>query len=408
MGPSFRLFLNPRFSTSTGYPDAARRIVSHGALESAWEEARRWPGYASTPLLRLDALATELGVSEILLKDESGRFGLGSFKAIGGAYGVMRVVQGELRRRSVDADGDGLRRGHYSRETADIVVSCATDGNHGRAVAWAARTFGCPCVVYVPRIVSETRRLAIESEGATVIGVDGTYDEALRFAAADAQKHHRFIVSDQSSPGAEAIPRHIMQGYAIVPAEAMQEIGDGAAPTHVFVQAGVGGFAGAVCGHLWELLGSRRPSFVCVEPVAADCLYRSAVAGRLTSVPGDLDTVMGCLSCGEASTLGWTILEAGSTAFIAIEDEPAIAAMRALARSEEGRPGVVSGESGAAGLAALMAVARDDTARHQIGLDGSSRVLLFGTEGANDPARYEELVGCPPGEDPDALRSTRG
>ncbi len=405
MGASFRLFLNPRFVTAAAYPDPARQVVSLGALDSAWEEARRWPAYAPTPLHGLAALATELEVAEILLKDESERFGLGSFKAIGGAYGALRAVQSELRRRGVEADAVGLRNGRYRNETADIVLTCATDGNHGRALAWAARALGCRCVVYVPRIVSAARRVAIEAEDATVIRVDGTYDEALRACNGAATKHGRLAVSDQSFAGYESIPRDIMQGYAIVVAEAMETIATRPPPTHVFVQAGVGGFAAAVCGYLWERLGTRRPRFVCVEPVAADCLYRTAVAGRMVTVPGDLDTVMGCLSCAEASTEGWTILNVGATAFMAIEDVLAIAAMKALARP---RPGVVLGESGAAGLAGLMGVASDESARELIGLERSSRVLLFGTEGANDPERYEELVGYPPEEVSGRGRSTRG
>ena len=405
MGTSSRLFLNPRFVTAAAYPDPARQVVSLGALESAWDEARAWPGYAPTPLHGLAALATELDVAEILLKDESERFGLGSFKAIGGAYGALRVVQSELRRRGVEADGGGLRNGRYRNETADIVLTCATDGNHGRAVAWAARALGCTCVVYVPRIVSAARRVAIEAEDAVVIRVDGTYDEALRACNGAAAKQGRLVVSDQSFAGYEAIPRDIMQGYVIVVAEVIEAIATRPPPTHVFVQAGVGGFAAAVCGYLWERLGARRPRFVCVEPVAADCLYRTAVAGRMVTVPGDLDTVMGCLSCAEASTEGWTILNAGATAFLAIEDVLAIAAMKALAGP---RPGVVLGESGAAGLAGLMAVVSDEAARELIGLERSSRVLLFGTEGANDPARYEELVGYAPEEVSGRGRSTRG
>ena len=398
MEGSFRLFLNPRFSAAAAYTDSAREIVSLEALELPWDEARGWPGYSRTPLYDLPALAEELDVAQVLLKDESERFGLGSFKAIGGAYGVSRAVQSELLRRGIEADGAELRSGRYQEETKDIVLTCATDGNHGRAVAWAARTIGCPCVVYVPRIVSMERRLAIEREGATVIRVAGTYDEAVRDVGAAAAKHGRLVVSDQSFPGYEAIPRDIMQGYAIVAAESMEAIVNQPPPTHVFVQAGVGGFAAAICGYLWERFGVRRPRFICVEPSTADCLYRSAVAGRLVTVPGDLDTVMGCLSCGEASTLGWIILGDGTTAFLTIEDDRAIAAMKALACGGDGQPEVVLGESGVAGLAGLMAVANDELAREQISLDRSSRILLFGTEGANDPKRYQELVGKLPQE----------
>ena len=393
MEDSFQLFLNPRFSINTPYTDAARDVVSLDALELAWNAAREWPEYAETPFHDLTELATDLDVAQILLKDESGRFGLGSFKAIGGAYGVLRAVQSELRDRGIEVDGAGLRSGQYQEETATIVLICATDGNHGRAVAWAAHNLGCPCVVYVPSIVSEARRIAIEAEGATVVRIDGTYDEAVRGASDAASKCGGLVVSDHSVPGYETIPRAIMQGYTIVIAELMQAIASQPLPTHVFVQAGVGSFAASICGYLWEKLGVDRPAFICVEPTVANCLYQSAAAGRLVTVPGDLDTVMGCLSCGEASTLGWNILRDGATAFMTISDTQAVTAMRALSSRGHGQRGVVLGESGTAGLAGLLAVGIDEMGREQLSLDRNSRILLFGTEGANDPKRYQELVG---------------
>jgi len=396
MEGSFQLFLNPRFSIDTPYTDVAREVVSLDALESAWKEAREWPEYGETPFHDLTRLAKDLDVAQILLKDESGRFGLGSFKAIGGAHGVLRAVQSELCDRGIVVDGTGLRSGRYQEETANIVLICATDGNHGRAVAWAAHNLGCPCVIYVPSIVSEARRAAIEAEGATVVRIDGTYDEAVRDASAAAAKCGGLVVSDHSFPGYETIPRAIMQGYTIVAAELLEAINSQPLPTHVFVQAGVGSFAASICGYLWEKLGADRPVFICVEPTAADCLYQSAVAGRLVTVAGDLDTVMGCLSCGEASSLGWNILRDGATAFLTISDTHAVTAMRSLASRGHGQQGVVLGESGAAGLAGLLAVGIDEMAREQLSLDQNSRILLFATEGANDPKRYQELVGSVP------------
>ena len=393
MEGSFQLFLNPRFSISTPYTDVARETVSLDALELAWDEARKWPEYAQTPIHDLPKMATDLDVAQVLLKDESDRFGLGSFKAIGGTYGCLLAVQRELQDRGIEVDAAGLRNGRYQEETANIVLICATDGNHGRAVAWAARNLGCPCVVYVPSIVSEPRRVAIEAEGATVIRIDGTYDEAVRDASDAAANSGGLVVSDHSFPGYETIPRAIMQGYTIVIAELMQAIASQPLPTHVFVQAGVGGFAASICGYLWEKLGVDRPAFICVEPSIANCLYQSAAAGRLVTVPGDLDTVMGCLSCGEASTLGWSILRDGATAYMTISDTQAVTAMKALSSGGYGQQEVVLGESGIAGLAGLLAVGTDELAREQLGLDKDSRILLFGTEGANDPKRYQELVG---------------
>ncbi len=348
-----RLLLNPRFARAAPYAPGARQVISLEALDIASGELRQWPEYAPTALHRLEELALRCDLSEVLLKDESGRFGLGSFKAIGGAYGSMRAVQAELSaRHGIEADAAALRSGSLADRTVDIVLACATDGNHGRAVAWAARTFGCSCEVYVPSIVSPPRRQHIEALGARVTGVDGTYDDALRAVGAKAAERGWVVVSDQSYPGYVTIPRDIMQGYAVVADEVIDVLPGNVLPTHVFVQAGVGGFAAAICGYLWERFGSSRPKFVCVEPLAADCLYRSAAAGRSVRVPGDLHTVMACLSCGEASPLGWKILESGATAFVAVDDASAVEAMRFLARPGVRQMPLVVGESGPPALPA--------------------------------------------------------
>jgi len=394
---AFRLFPNPRFRHDESYPDEARAVVGGADFEAALGEVRTWPEYAETPLHELVAVARECGVERVTLKDESGRFGLGSFKAIGGAYGAMRVLCAEIAaRHGVPLETADLRAGTHRALTSNLVLACATDGNHGRAVAWAARAFGCHCEVFVPDIVSRSRRQQIEALGARVSRVAGTYDDALRALAAAATEHGWAVVSDQAYPGHEATPRDIMQGYAIVAHEALAQWDSEAPPTHVFVQAGVGGFAAAVCGHLWEHYGAARPRFVCVEPLTADCLYRSAVAGRMTRVPGDLATVMACLSCGEASSLGWEILDRGTSAFLAVSDEAAIAAMKCLAFPGSGQPPLVAGESGAAGLAGLMVACAQASSRRDIGLDERSRILLFATEGATDPQAYGELVGALP------------
>ncbi|MGD8331290.1 MAG: diaminopropionate ammonia-lyase [Acidobacteriota bacterium] len=397
MEARFRLLINDRFDCNEPYPEAVRAVLDSAAFEVARAEIGAWPEYRATPLRPLDDVADRCAVEAVLLKDESQRFGLCSFKAIGGAYGVLRALQGELQRRfGLSATGAQLRAGEHRRHTADIVLACATDGNHGRAVAWAARSFGCPCEVFVPRIVSEPRRRAIEDLGARVRVIDGTYDDALAALHRAAAGDGWVVVSDQAQEGYEAIPRDIMQGYTLIADEALQQWPYEDPPTHVFLQAGVGGFAGAMCAHLWERCGERRPLPVCIEPLAADCLYRSAAAGRPARVPGDLDTVMACLSCGEPSTLGWRILERGAAAYLAIDDQAAIDAMRLLARRRGG--GLVVGESGAAGLAGLLLLAGDRAARAEIGLGRDARVLLFATEGATDPVSYASLIGVSPAE----------
>jgi len=348
------------------YGARQRAVLNREAFAAARAEISRWPGYAPTPLRSLAEVARSTGVARVDYKDESGRFGLGSFKALGGAYAV------------------GRRIGASGRPARDIVVTCATDGNHGRSVAWGAKRFGCGCVIYVHETVSEGRARAIAAYGAEIRRVPGTYDDAVRQAARDAAANGWIVVSDTSYAGYTDIPRDVMQGYAVMVDEALGALDR--PPTHVFVQAGVGGLAAAVCGHLWEMLGDARPRTVVVEPDRAACLFESARQGRAANIGGALDTAMAGLACGETSLLAWEILEEGAGDFLTVTDQAAFAAMRLLA------PGIVAGESAVAGLAGLLgAAARPELAR-AIGLDRSSRVLLFGSEGDTDPELYRKIV----------------
>jgi len=365
-----RLVLNRAVDRRDAYPEALRTILCLARGAEARRAIAAWPGYAPTTLHDLGWLARELGLAAVAYKDEGTRFGLGSFKALGGAYAVARLVA-----------ANGGR---------PLTVCCATDGNHGRSVAWGAQRAGCRCVIYVHAKVSRGRIDAIARYGAEVRIVRGTYDDSVRQAAADAAREGWTVVSDTSWDGYTEIPRDVMQGYSVMVAEAMEQAGT--TPTHAFVQGGVGGVAAAVVAHLWEALGPARPRIVVVEPDKADCLTRSAEAGRITFAEGDLDTVMAGLSCAEPSPLAWTILSPGADAFMTIADESIAPAMRALADH-----GIVGGESGVAGLAALRIAACDAAMRAALALDASSRVLLFGTEGATDPALYAKLVGRPPG-----------
>ena len=363
---SARLVLNRAVDRVGLYPAALKTILSRAREAEARAAIGSWPGYAPTPLHDLDWLARDLGLASVAYKDEGPRFGLGSFKALGGAYAVAKLVA-----------ANGGR---------PLTVACATDGNHGRSVAWGAQRAGCACVIYVHANVSPGRIAAIARYGAEVRVVAGTYDESVRKAAADAAAEGWTVVSDTSWDGYTEIPKDVMQGYAVMVAEAIERVG--APPTHVFVQGGVGGVAAAVVAHLWEMLGPARPRVIVVEPDKADCLTRSVEAGRIAFAEGDLDTVMAGLSCAEPSPLAWTILERGADAFMAIQDATIAPAMRALADH-----GIVGGESGVAGLAALDLAARDATMRVALALGPSSRVLLFGTEGATDPEVYASLVG---------------
>jgi diaminopropionate ammonia-lyase len=362
--------LNRQLERARPYSDAERAILSVAGGRQAVDAIAAWPGYAPTPLRSLAPIASEGGVGEVLYKDEGLRFGLKSFKALGGAYAVERLVR--------EAGGRPL------------TVTCATDGNHGRAVAWGAKRAGARAVIYVHEGVSRGRAEAIAALGAEVVRAGKTYDDSVRLCAEAARTNGWQIVSDTSWPGYEDVPRTVMQGYAVMIAEALAQ---DARPTHVFVQGGVGGLAAGVLSSLWEEFGPERPVFVVVEPDNAACLFESARAGEVRSVGGELDTIMAGLACGEPSLLAWRILGPGADAFMRIPDEAAAQTMRDLADI-----GIVGGESGVAGLAGFRLAAANAEMRAALRLDVKARVLCFGTEGATDPEVYARIVGRSPDE----------
>ena len=359
---------NPRVERARAYVVEERAILSVAAGRDAIEAIAAWPGYEPTPLRSLAPMAEEAGVAEVLYKDEGLRFGLKSFKALGGAYAVERLARTAAGKR--------------------LTVTCATDGNHGRAVAWGAARGGARAVIYIHEGVSPGRADAIAALGAEVVRAGRTYDDSVRICAEAARANDWQIVSDTSWPGYEGVPRTVMQGYAVLIAEALVQ---GARPTHVFVQGGVGGLAAGVLSWLWEELGPERPVLTVVEPDNAACLFKSAKAGEVRSVGGDLDTIMAGLACGEPSLLAWRILGPGADAFMHIPDEAAAQTMRDLADR-----GVVGGESGVAGLAGFRLAAADAPIRAALRLDWQSRILCFGTEGATDPDVYARIVGRTP------------
>jgi len=389
----FTLLTNPRFQPGEPYGAHRSTLLSAPALEQAQAVITTWSGYAPTPLCALPALARDAGVASIHYKDEGGRFGLGSFKALGGAYAVARLLCRELGQRlgrsvsHAELQSDPALR----QACADITVTCATDGNHGRSVAWGAQMLGCRCVIYIHATVSEGRKDAIARYGAQVVRTSGNYDDSVQQADRDARANGWFVISDTSYPGYMDIPRDVMQGYQLMVHEAVSALPQW--PTHVFVQAGVGGFAAAVCAYFWERSAEQRPVLVVVEPERADCLLQSARAGAVVAVKGDLDTLMAGLACGEVSLLAWDFLATGANAFCTIPDAAAVDGMRLLASPQGGDPVIVAGESAVAGLAAALLTAQDSAARVALGLGPDSRVLLFGSEGDTDPALYQQLVG---------------
>jgi diaminopropionate ammonia-lyase len=363
---------------------------------AAAREVERFLGHrdnhAETPLHSLPGLAAQLGLASLHIKDEGQRLGLGSFKALGGSYAVIRLVLEEASRRlGRTVDVGELHDAAVKAIAATMTFACATDGNHGRSVAQGAALVGARSVIFVHGGVSDRRVAAIARFGAEMVRVEGTYDDSVIEAARVANEKGWTIVSDTSWPGYERIPLLVMQGYTAIVHEALRQLAD--PPTHVFVQAGVGGVAAAIAGYLALALGDNRPRFVVVEPARAACLFETAKAGHLVKIAHGEPTVMAMLECYEPSRVAWRVLARAADAFMTVDEGDAVAAMNRLARPAGGDPVIVGGESGVAGLAGLTRAATIPELGAKLALDRSSRVLVINTEGATDPVRYAELVG---------------
>ena len=359
-----------------------------------------FPQYTTTPLTRLDRMAAYLGLKEVYVKDESYRFGLNAFKVLGGSFAMARYIADETGRDVSELPYSVLTSDKLREEFGQATFFTATDGNHGRGVAWAAGRLGQKAVVHMPKGSTQTRLENIAKEGAQVDIQEMNYDDCVRLAAKEADETERgVIVQDTAWDGYEEIPSWIMQGYGTMAMEAGEQLRDYGCdrPTHVFVQAGVGSLAGAVVGYFTNLYPDNPPTFVVVEADAAACLYKGAAAGdgdpRI--VDGDMQTIMAGLACGEPNTISWDILKNHVKVFIAAPDWVAASGMRMLAAPIKGDAPVTSGESGAApfgALAAIMTMEEYRDLRHEIGLDENSSVLLFSTEGDTDPERYKNIV----------------
>ena len=356
---------------------------------------RRLPGYGETPLVDAPGIAESLGVGKVLVKDESNRLGLPAFKVLGASWAVYRA----LEERLPGGEGFGgwgaveeLRQRIAPLRPLDLVA--ATDGNHGRALARVAGLLGLGAKIFVPEDTAAARREAIAGEGAEVIVVRGTYDEAVERSAEEAGEHG-LVVSDMSWPGYERIPGWVIEGYSTM----LWEIDDQlerrgeAGPDLAVVQVGVGAFAAAVTRHFRSPVRSQHPKLLGVEPAGADCLLESVAAGRIVPVPGPHDSIMAGLNCGRPSLVAWPAVSGGVDVLVAVDDGPAREAMRLTAAS-----GIVSGETGAAGLGGLLELLRGggsrgrEEARRALGVGGESRVLLFNCEGATDPDGYRRVM----------------
>lgn len=373
--------------------EAALQALTPSAFEGAAATIRAWPGHAATPLVDLPRLADALGLAAIHYKDEGPRFGLGSFKALGGAYAGARAIQRALASRAESAPPlDAISAGDRAADARQITLTSATDGNHGRSVAWGARRFGARCRIYVHAEVSAARVAAIEAFGAEVRRIDGDYDASVVRCREDAAREGLLVVSDTAWPGYVEPPRDVMAGYGLMCREIAEQLA--APPTHLFVQGGVGGLAAAVIAAFRYAWGDDAPRPVIVESERAACLFESARSGAPTTVTIIEETVMAGLSCGEPSPLAWPIIDAFARDFLTLGDAAIGPAVRRLARPLDGDPAIEAGESGAAGFAALMLAAADEALRGALALGPDARVLLLGTEGPTDRAIFEALLAA--------------
>jgi diaminopropionate ammonia-lyase family len=389
------MFLLNTHAARGPYDAELQQVLSVSSGRAARERLASWSCLSAnpTPAWSLPGLAAALGVASLTVKDESKRSSLGSFKALGAPNALIKLV---LRRWPDSGwSATDLFAGRHAEALKSFVVISATDGNHGRALAAAAQSIGCRCLIVLHANVSVERERAIAAFGAEIVRIQGNYDESVNEAARLAQANGWDVVSDTSYEGYEDVPRDVMQGYGVVADELLENARDPATCpwTHVILQGGVGGLAAGISSYFWERFGAQRPRFIVVEPEQADCLFQSAVQGRPALATGTVDSVMAGLACGETSPLAWRFLQPAVDVFMTVSDSQAEDAMRVLATGPHGDIPVVSGESGAAGLAALQLLMSMPEWRDGAGLDAGSRVLLISTEGATAPSVYAELVG---------------
>ena len=380
-------------------PAAELQAVGDEAAERAQRFHASFPGYAPTPLMRLDGLAGALGLGRIYVKDESRRFDLNAFKVLGGGYAMGCCLAEKLGRRIDDCSFDFLASAQARKQLGDVTFITATDGNHGRGVAWMARRLGQRCVVYMPKGTAAERLENVRCQGAQASILDCNYDGCVHLAEKHARENGWILTQDTAWDGYEEIPTRIMQGYTTIAREIdaqLAELGEDA-PTHILLQAGVGSFAAAMLGFYAAKYGDSRPLSVIVEPNAADCILRTARAddGRLHFVTGDMPTIMAGLACGEPSTVSWRILDAYADAFLAMPDSAAAGGMRMLGNPLAGDERIISGESGASTAGALREIMVNPALtelRKKLNFGPGARVLLISTEGDTDRENYRRIV----------------
>lgn len=375
-------------------------IMSVNEVQKARTFHESFPQYSVTPLANLKQMAKFLGLKEVYVKDESYRFGLNAFKVLGGSFAMAKYIAKQTGKDVSELPYHVLTSQALKEQFGQATFFTATDGNHGRGVAWAANQLGQKSVVYMPKGSTETRLKNIQKENAVATIEEVNYDECVRMAAdAAAKTANGVVVQDTAWDGYEEIPAWIMQGYGTMAMEAGEQLTEYGCekPTHIFIQAGVGSLAGAVQGYFANLYPENPPKVIVVEADVAACLYKGAKAGdgAIYFVDGDMQTIMAGLACGEPNTISWDILKNHVDTFISAPDWMAAKGMRMLSAPIKGDPQVTAGESGAAPFGVLAAIMKMDQykeLREHLQLGPDSKVLLFSTEGDTDPERYQSIV----------------
>ncbi len=359
---------------------------------------RSFEEYKETPLVKLPALAEEIGVSSIYVKDESKRFDLNAFKVLGGSYGIANCLAEKLGCDVDEITIDMLRTPEMKEKLNDVTFITATDGNHGRGIAWTAKELGCKAVIYMPCDAVQSRVDHIKKLGVEVHKSDMHFDDTARFAFEESKRNGWIMVQDTTFDGYTDFSTWCMQGYTTMSCEAYAEMQRlEVKPTHIFIQAGAGSLAGSVAGFFGSVYGEDRPVLTTIEANNCGCIKATAEAGdnRLHKVGGDLKTIMAGLSVGEACSVGWDVLDEYADAHAVCSDSVSAEGMRVLAAPMGDDQKIVSGESGSVGVGMLVEVMTNselEDVRKNLRLDENSVVLCFNTEGDTDPENYRKIV----------------
>lgn len=375
-------------------------FINEEVVNNAQKFHSSFEQYEPTPLVELKNLANLLGVKNIFVKDESYRFGLNAFKVLGGSFAIGKYIAEKIGVDISELPASKLVSKEVKEKLGDVTFVTATDGNHGRGVAWAAQQLNQKCVVVMPDGSAIERRDRIREHGAKCDIMEGmNYDECVRYANKYAEEHNGIMVQDTAWPGYEKIPTWIIQGYATMAKEAKDALDEkGVKPSHIFAQAGVGSLATGVTGYFSSVYqGDKKPFITIVEPEKAACIYKTAKAndGEIHPVTGEMHTIMAGLACGEPVTVGWPVLNSYADAFLSTPDKSAARGMRVLGNPLRGDQRVISGESGAATIGALTEILQRpdlEEIKKLLKLDENSEILLFSTEGDTDFEHYRKVV----------------